>query len=55
MANPAPNRRDTTMSRTIPMIRDRIVAKPSTPAARAMFLFSDMNSPVKKLELSSET
>jgi hypothetical protein len=29
------------------MIRDRTVAKPSTPAALAIFFFSDMNSPEK--------
>src|SRR5512133_1725147 len=42
VAKPAPKRRDTTMSRTIPMMRERRVADPRIPAARAICFVSDM-------------
>ena len=45
VAKPAPKRRETTMSRTIPRMRERVVAKPRMPAARAICLFSDMGNP----------
>ncbi len=42
VASPAPNRRATTMSLTIPMMRDNVVALPRIPAARTMCFFSDI-------------